>query len=217
MKDKKLWIFDFDGVLVFSVRITFACIIESAKELGIKEPNFFLLKKLWSTNFEDLFDKLAKNLNWTYSQKNYVLAHFLKKNQNLVYPRPNRIYDFIKKASQNKDLAILTNRNLENLIACAYKFSINLNSFKLLVCAENGLYKPNPEIFKNFWQANYKPAEVVFIGDSIVFDLMTVQNHSPPLDFIAISSGLHEKNEFIKAGLCKEFIFKSPVEMEKWL
>lgn len=217
MKDKKIWIFDFDGVLVFSVKITFDCIIESARKIGIKEPSFLLLRKLWAKNFEELFRNLAMELNWTYLEKNNVLANFLDKNQNLVYPLPQSIYDFLKKASLTKDLAILTNRSLENLITCAYRYSIDLNLFKLIVCGGNGLYKPNPEILKDFWQANYKPEEVIFIGDSIIYDFMTTKNHQPEIDFIAISSGLHEENEFLQVGIPHEYILQSPVEMEKWL
>lgn len=217
MKEKKLWIFDFDGVLVFSVRVTFECIIESAKEVGVAVPGFNLLKESWGKCFNsELFPQLAEKLNWTYVQKEYVLENFLLKNQDLIYPLPESIYDFLKKASAKKDLAILTNRSLESLIVCADKFSLDLNLFKRIISPTNGLYKPNPKILNVFWQ-DYKPHEVAFIGDSIAFDLMTALNHRPQIDFVAISSGMHEKTEFVQAGLPLEFILNSPVEMEKWL
>ncbi len=218
MKEKKLWIFDFDGVLVFSVEITFKCIIEAAKEVDVPLPSFNILKESWGKNFhDDLFPNLAEKLNWSHLEMENVLENFLRKNEELVYPMPSSIFTFLKKASHRKDLAILTNRSLESLIACAYKYSIDLTLFKIIICAQDSLYKPNPKIFEPFWQVNYKPNEVIFIGDSIVFDLGTAKNHQPEIDFIAISSGLHEENEFLKAGVLKEFILSNPVEMEKWL
>ncbi len=217
MKEKKLWVFDYDGVLVFSVRVTFQCIIESAREVGVLMPSFKLLKESWGKNIDDdLFPKLAEKLNWTYVQREYVLENFLIKNQKLSYPLPDSIDDFLRKASLKKDLAILTNRTLESLIASAYKSSIDLKLFKEIVFPINGLHKPNPQMFNSFWQ-NYKPEELVFIGDSIAFDLMTAKNHKPEIDFIAIVSGLHEKNEFIQSGVSPRYILNSPVEMEKWL
>ncbi len=47
MKEKELFIFDFDGVIIFSVFVTFECIIEAAKKVGVKLPGFNLLKACW--------------------------------------------------------------------------------------------------------------------------------------------------------------------------
>lgn len=217
MKEKRLWIFDFDGVLVFSVKVTFECIIESAKEIGVSLPGFNMLKESWGKSFEDdLFPSLAKKLNWTYVQKEYVLENFLNKNQKLIYPLPSFIFEFLKEASQSKDLAILTNRSLESLIVCADKLSLDLNLFKRIISPSNGLYKPDPKMFSLFWQ-DYKPEEALFIGDSINFDLKAARSHFPAIDFVAISSGLHEKSDFLEVGLSSELILESPVEMKKWL
>ncbi len=218
MKEKKLWIFDYDGVLVFSVYVTFMCIIEAAKKVEVSLPSFTLLRACWGKNFhEDLFPKLAKELNWTYVQKEYVMELFLENNQKLEYPLPDSVNDFLKKAKEKKELAILSNRDLNSLIVSANKLGLDLSIFKRIICPQNALFKPDPEVFKVFWQEGYNPEESLFVGDSINFDLKAAQSHFPVIDFVAISSGLHEKNEFIEAGEKKEFILKSPVEMEKWL
>ncbi len=218
MKEKELWIFDYDGVLVFSVNITFQCIIEAARKIGVALPGFSLLRACWGKNFnKDLFPKLAKELNWTYVQKDYVMEVFLENNKNLDYPLPDSINDFLKKAKEKKDLAILSNRDLKSLIVSANKLGLDLGVFKRIVCPQNALFKPDPEVFKVFWQEGYKPEQSLFVGDSIKFDLKAAQSHFPAINFVAISSGLHEKSEFIKAGVEKELILESPVEMKKWL
>ncbi len=218
MKNKKLLIFDFDGVLVFSVHVTFECIIDVAKKLGVKFPGFRLIKACWGKNIhDDLFPKLAKELNWTFKQMEYVKESFLKENKKLIYPLPDSISDFLKKASEAKDLAILSNRKLSSLIVCSHKLGIDLSLFKNIVCPQNGLYKPDPKTFNFFWKIGYRPEETVFVGDSIIHDLSAAKNHIPSIDFVAISSGLHEKSEFMAAGVPKDLVLKSPVEMEKWL
>ncbi len=147
----------------------------------------------------------------------YVKEAFLEENKKLIYPLPDSISDFLIKASETKDLVILSNRDLKSLIACSHRQGIDLNLFKRIICPQNGLYKPNPKTFSVFWELGYKPEKSLFIGDSIVHDLNAARSHLPVIDFVAISSGLHEKSDFIAAGVPNELILESPVELEKWL
>lgn len=218
MKDKKLFIFDFDGVLVDSVEVTFCSIINAAKLVQVKTPSFQLLRENWGVSFErDLFPKLAKELSWTFMQQGHVLRCFLESNEKLIYPLPEHLFDFLNQLkAEKKDLAILSNRTLETLIYRSHQHEIDLEIFKHLVCANNGLAKPNPKVFDYFWEKGYKPKEAVFIGDSIKYDLEAAKNHKPEIDFLAVSSGLHSKSEFKQFGLKDYEILDSPVEIEKF-
>lgn len=212
MKEKELIIFDYDGVLVDSVLVTFKAIIEAVRELNVKEPDFELLKEKWGICFnKNLFPDLAKELGWSFLQQRYILESFFNKNAQLIYPLPDSINQCLKTLKERDyKLAILTNRKLESLIYYSYKSNLNLDVFESIVCPQNGLFKPDPKVFNYFWQKGHSPEKTVFIGDSIKFDLASASSHLPEIDFIAITSGLNDKCDFIKAGVEPELIFDNP-------
>jgi phosphoglycolate phosphatase-like HAD superfamily hydrolase len=219
MQEKELFIFDYDGVLVNSVGLTFKTIILSAEELKIKAPSFSSLIKNWGVSFEDhLFPDLAKELAWSKQQKDQVLGLFLEKNRELIYPLPSSINYFLNEMKRmGKDLAILSNRDLNSLVSHSFKSSLNLKVFTEIVCPNNGLFKPDARIFDYFWRLGYSPKKTIFVGDSIRFDLTTANNHLPVIDFIAITSGLHTKKEFIQKGVRQDWILENPKEILNFL
>ncbi len=212
MKEKNLFIFDFDGVLTFSTQIGFQSLQAAAKQHKLNVPSDEQLKFHWGKSLEkEMFPVLSQELNWPHFKLQDLLQSFLEISTLQIYPLAPCLLQLLETLQfHKKDLAIVTNRDFNSLLFRSHQSGLDLKFFKDIVYPTNGLTKPNPEIFDHFWLKGYQPEDAVFIGDSINYDLAAANNHRPNLDFIAITSGLHSLQEFLEAGVPEHLILDSP-------
>jgi len=113
----------------------------------------------------------------------------------------------------SRRLGIISNRDHNSLKYRLAEQGINLDMFNHVHTPEKGLRKPDPRVFNHFWSvAGFDPKNTIFIGDSIEHDLMAAKSHNPPISFIAITSGLHDMDDFIKAGVKGVHVFASVLD-----
>ncbi|MDG2419475.1 MAG: HAD family hydrolase [Saprospiraceae bacterium] len=165
----KFIIFDCDGVLVDTEKISCGVIAEEARNLGVDLSNQEALETFSGTSYSFVFDfieqRLGKNLpeNFEENYRKRTFEEFEKKLQ----PIPG-IHDVIKKL--NLPFCVASN-------APSYKVEFNLKLVNLFPFFENKIFsayqvnawKPNPTLFLTAAKKmGFSPSETLVIEDSPV-------------------------------------------------
>ena len=165
----KFIIFDCDGVLVYTEKISCGVIAEDARNLGVDLSNQEALETFSGTSYSFVFDfieqrlgkKLPENFEENYRKRTF--EEFEKKLQ----PIPG-IHDVIKKL--NLPFCVASN-------APSYKVEFNLKLVNLFPFFENKIFsayqvnawKPNPTLFLTAAKKmGFSPSETLVIEDSPV-------------------------------------------------
>lgn len=157
-------VFDVDGTLVNTEYAVLHSLQDTLKEVQnknyqIEELEFVLgitgeaaIKQLGIANITETVDLWNKNLN---SYKNSVMVF-------------DGIKDLLQKLSPDYKLGIVTSKTKAEFDEEVTPFGLN-EYFGVIVCADDTKeHKPNPEpLIKYMELANAKPAETLYIGDSI--------------------------------------------------
>lgn len=202
-------IFDADGVIFLSTKVGMDSLIMAAEISGVVVPDSSQVRALWGYPLESVvIPKLACFLEWPSHKIPEIIHRFLDISQSNKYPEQPGLIDKLKSLSQQCKLGIISNRDKDSLLMRLEEQKINGNLFTHMQTTDSGIIKPDPRVFDHFWNgAGFKPESTIFIGDSIDFDLAAARNHQPKIDFVAITSGLHSRAEFIAADVQGRNIF----------
>lgn len=204
-------ILDVDGVLILSTKIGINSLITAIQSCNLNMPSVNQIKCLWGHHLEtELLPALAKELKWPKNSELNVLESFYEVTLKIKYPKQENLSSQLRAISKRCKLGIATNRDLDSLIFRLEQHEIDPGIFSHIQTAGSSISKPDPRFFDSFWNgAGFKPERVVFIGDSITYDLGVAKAHQPELRFAAITSGMHSFGEFLKAGVKCQYIFQT--------
>mgnify|MGYP001391816173 FL=1 len=183
---KKIVIFDFDGVLVNTLKVMEIAWSQVKKEFGIKKK-FKDYKKLIGLPFFTILKKLKINKN---QKKIYDVFNMISiKNENEVnlYTGVNETLKTLK--NKGYKLAIVTSKDKNRASRLIKKFKIPI---KNLNCPhKNFRGKPYPDqIFRAVKKSKILPSQIFYIGDMDV-DYLLAKNSK--INFIFCSYGYEKK------------------------
>ncbi len=183
---KKIVIFDFDGVLVNTLKVMEIAWKQVKKEFGVKKK-FKDYQKLIGLPFFTILKKL--NINKDHKKIHSVFNEISIKNENKA-----KLYTGVNtslKALKNKGykLAIVTSKDKNRASRLIKKFKIPI---KNLNCPhQNFRGKPYPDqIFRAVRKSKILPSQIFYIGDMDV-DYLLAKNSK--INFIFCSYGYENK------------------------
>ncbi len=217
----KAVIFDADGVIINSFMAAFQRHCKIAKELGFIPPPLELFRqhfgKEWQKNF---IPALARKLNWPDGAVDKFINTYLQDYKDFNYPpMPKARETLLALHQQGIVLAIVSNRLKTTLNLRIKRAGLNPDIFYQILSPEDTNFrKPDPRVFDSLLQKlkqqkGILPMEVIYVGDTIEYDMKAAEKHNPPLHFIGITSGATTKEEFLQAGLEEKFIISSLEEI----
>ncbi|EKQ56924.1 MULTISPECIES: HAD family phosphatase [unclassified Clostridium] len=206
MKKIDAVIFDMDGVLIDSERISFNCYQEIFKEykyeidelfyLKIIGRNIIGIKKLMEDEYGEDFP-----FEEIYKKKSQLATEVTNKNGVIIKPGVHEIMDYLKK--ENYKIAVATSTRRERALELLEKAKIKGKINFVVGGDEVEHSKPNPEIFlKASKGLNVEPENCIVIEDS---DAGIIAAHSAKMTGIHVPDmkQLEEENRQLAFKVCK--------------
>lgn len=198
----KAVILDFDDTLCLTEEICFQLENDVLKEMGRPKMNRKVHLETWGHQLSEVISERSKGVNANEFFKIYpkVLKRYIS--DGLLDAIPEENLDTLRKLERDgKHLAILTNRNYEELKhILAEEYLLN-GLVKDFYHRDNSVYhKPDPRTFNDIMvKNNLKPKECVYVGDSPIDAKAAL---GAKINFIAsLESGLRKKTEFNELGV----------------
>jgi len=170
MKKVDAIIFDMDGVLIDSERISFRCYQEVFKEYDYKIDEEFYVKFI-GTNVKSIKARMEEEygtdfpFDTIYKKKANLALEITDKNGVIIKPGVHELLDYLNK--ENYKIAVATSTRRERALQLLEEAKIK-DKVNYVICGdqvENS--KPNPEIFlKAAKGINVSPEKCIVIEDS---------------------------------------------------
>jgi len=216
---KKVLAFDLDGTIIDTTGMTFRRINKVLNELDLPSLPDTVLRKYWGKKVKKFFHFICKQAGATRKQK----KEFFKKDTEIIsnykFEISKELLLSLKILKKNGILlALITNRSLNGLKKMAKESDVDIKEIrKIFDFVQTGncyrYKKPDGRVFRPLLKwvraQGLSVTDLVYIGDTIDYDLKAAQESKPKVDFVAVLSGLHEEKDFIKLGLKAENIVKS--------
>lgn len=191
-------IFDFDDTLINTKDVSIKRHIDTAKKLGIEFDERELIKR-WGQPWPQLLYGFLGNradefINAINNTKNFNFSQIEGASEMLSYLRSKGIF-----------VGILTSSGREWIIRKTESASLGLNNFDdwLIFCNEDVKEpKPNKLAFETILArlaAKGVSGDMICYCGDLLLDLETARNAG--VNFIAVTTGFHKKEDFIRAGL----------------
>ena len=204
------YVFDYDGVVVDSVKKSKLIIISSAKKYHC-ELSFADLAKFDGLIWSKMFPALGKTMGWPAKKTELIAGESLRRTANAVFPVQKGLVKKLKKikALEGKSI-LLTNRTMSSVENSARLAGIDLSLFDFVAAADNLKHqKPSPGVWDELWENKHLNfiENVVFVGDNLS-DLQTTKH---PRQFSIVFLGVKSKRAFLKAKVPEHCLFKDAV------
>jgi len=205
MKDKKLYLFDLDGVIINSkknMRKSWDT-VNNKFELNISFKKYF---SLIGRDFKNILKKLKiKNKNFDQIEKSFRDESIKNFNEYKLYPGVRRVLNKLKK--KKIKIGIVTSKDCIRTRKILRKFSLKFNEVR---CSDGKLKgKPKPDkVLSIIKKLKIDKKKTVYVGDMLV-DKLTAKNagveyihalygYSPKI--INHKNTIHSFNELIKTN-----------------
>ncbi|PIN87260.1 hypothetical protein COV19_00640 [Candidatus Woesearchaeota archaeon CG10_big_fil_rev_8_21_14_0_10_44_13] len=207
---KKAFIFDFDDTLINTKDISIKRHKEAVRRLGIEFDEKELIKR-WGQPWPQMLSEFLGD-----GAKEFV--EIMKGLEDMGFRQiegTNNFLSYLK--SRNFYLGILTSSQREWTFKKAESASIDIRNFEdwLIFCNEDVKEcKPSASAFEpiiNGLNARGVSKEGIYYCGDLILDLETARNAG--VNFIAVTTGFHKKEDFIKAGLGGGMIINSIKEL----
>ena len=211
----KAVIFDMDDTLLRTYRIAYGTYMLTAKALGLKKVPMKRFLKHWGFPYNELIKG-----TW----RNAPIEKFSKMHGKLAKKRP---YSLIKGTNEmlaelkrkKLFLAIMSSKHTKAIPLRAKQAGLKLNYFRELIGLESApFHKPDARVFRKLIAElkgrKIKKSEILYIGDGLM-DYKAAKNAG--LQFAAVLTGFRKRKDFQRAGLKKENILKSAVEVPAFI
>lgn len=205
-------VFDMDGVLVDSTARSIASLCGAISKHGLV-PDYNLIIKNWGQSFEGgVIPILAESGAWPDYKKYLIIQEANDFFERTYFGGPNKLKEkllFLKESG--RELGIVTNRSSRMLEKGLVDLDLEQNLFNYLHSGSTGIYKPDPMVFQSIIQPGHFK-EITFVGDSLYCDLPAAYNSQPKIGFTGITSIVHNKEDFVKAGVPENLVYDSVID-----
>lgn len=205
MKPKAI-VFDMDLTLINSIEKVTEIYQYTAKKYYELDIQASEVKNLWGKphqeitmgifgdvdNFESILSKLQET----------------KKSRQFPIEAYEGVVDLIGQLVKSYTLGVLTSTETETAIGDIKNSGFDLNDFYFIQGADlTDTHKPDPKVFEPALEKlalkNIEVQEILYVGDGTQ-DYLAADGAG--LDFIAVTTGMHSKEDFIDMGLDEKFI-----------
>ncbi|QQG52842.1 MAG: HAD family hydrolase [Candidatus Falkowbacteria bacterium] len=207
LENKKFFIFDLDGVLVDSTRLSCQKVEMILDRLGLPTiPRSFLIKH-WGKKMSDIFDLIGEVLDASKDQISLMNKMEPEISLELPYKFPRETFEaLLNLRLYDRYLGLLTSRSNASLQQVSSQTGMPLTVFHKIQTTDHWPHhKPSGRAFGPFANWAYaqklKPERLVYFGDTISQDLVATQNYEYPIDFVGVVSGVNTREEFLAAGV----------------
>jgi len=211
----KAVIFDMDDTLLRTYRIAYGTYMLTAKALGLKRVPIKKFLRHWGFPYNELIKG-----TW----RNAPIEEFSKMHGEIAKTRP---YPLIKGANEmlaelkckKLFLAIMSSKHTKAIPLRARQAGLKLDYFRELIGLESApFHKPDARVFRKLIAElkgrKIKKSEILYVGDGLM-DYEAAKNAG--LQFAAVLTGFRKREDFLRAGLKKENILKSAVEVPAFI
>jgi beta-phosphoglucomutase family hydrolase len=215
MKKVDAIIFDMDGVLIDSERISFKCFQEVFEEYDYKIDEEFYLKLIGRTvkNIKEIMKKEYGDdfpFDDIYEKKRNLAYEITNKNGVIIKPGVHELLDYLN--SKNYKIAVATSTRKERALELLEEGRIKGKVDYVIGGDQVENSKPNPEIFLKAAKAlNVEPEKCIVIEDS---DAGITAAHAGKMIGIHVPDmkELEEETKGLAFKICKDLI-----EVKKYL
>ncbi|MFH1420831.1 MAG: HAD-IA family hydrolase [Candidatus Aenigmatarchaeota archaeon] len=194
-------VFDFDDVLVKSWEINRHVAEELSVQAGLKPLPPGTYRKEYGAPFEYLTKKY-----WEITVGEFIAL--LKKHALSIppYSPVEGTIETLKKLEKNHALGILTSRDCHSMPHMFETSGIPEKLFSFVITEDDcHVHKPDPLVFKHV--RDVVKGDFCYVGDNHEKDWPAARDAGVP--FIAVTSGLSNREDFIKAGVRPERVLQS--------
>lgn len=209
---KEIIVFDVDGVLVYSIERSIASLCGIISRHGLDLDYDVIIKNQGHSFAHVLIPALAQAGNWPDYKKDIVLQEsddFFHTTRFSGPPHLKEKLQELKKAGHK--IGVATNRSSKMMEKGLLDLDMDRSFFDFLHSADCGICKPDPRVFEPIFRCN-QDRKVVFVGDSIVCDLPAARGCQPIVKFVGITSIIHTKEDFVKAGVPESLVYDSVID-----
>lgn len=208
----KAVILDFDDTLCLTEEASFNIENEILKEMGLPKMSRKIHRETWGHQLSEIIETRVNGINKEEFFKIYpcVLRRYI--DAGLLDAIPEENFDVLRQLEkEEKHLAIITNRNFEELKHILAEEHLLNNLIKDFYHRDNLTYfKPDPRVFNDIIKKHkFMRNECVYVGDAPGDAIAAL---GAKINFIAsLESGLRKKSEFKNLGV--DYFIKKFVEL----
>ena len=211
---KRAFIFDLDGTALDTTVPGFLKVNAALEQMGLGPIRHDFLRRHWGKRIEDIMTLVLLELGANAERVPEMLKYEAQYDENAVHGYVNTVglEEVLVQARQAETyLALVTSRKKDHLKAITSKLGFCLSHFDYVQAAdEHQFFKPDARVFDPaLSQARIhgiSPNNIYCFGDTIDYDLAAARACCPPLNFVAVASGINTPEEFLAAGVQPEAI-----------
>ncbi len=209
LMEKKFFIFDFDGVIVDSTRLGFKRFNLILKTMGLPAISDDFLRQHWGMKMEEIIDLICNCAEVGASQEEKEAFKAMEPgiSSSMPYKLEREMLEaLLNLRISHIDIGLITSRTDKSLTEISNLVGLSLKTFNKIQTLNHFYhYKPDGRVFGPFinWAKSrgIEPEQIVYIGDTIQFDLAATLDSDPKIDFIGVVSGVNTREDFLQAGV----------------
>lgn len=211
---KRFVVHDWDDTITNSFQTYSGWYSEFARRYNFNIPDVENIKNLWGNTVADIMSSLWPSLDNTTA--NILLKEFWHSGDVGDRYTP-KVFDgvkdtFLKLKNVGYEFGILSAGKSFAIEKAYKKHLFEDTSFHKFIITEEycNYHKPDPRVFDDVTLELIKHDatldDILYVGDSLI-DYFASRDKG--IDFIAVTTGIHSKDDFINAGLDKEYILNT--------
>ncbi|MBV6394141.1 MAG: Phosphoglycolate phosphatase [Anaerolineales bacterium] len=205
----KAVIFDCDDTIIATAKNRWTALIKTANDFG-QELNEATIRNAWGKPFDQLIATLVPEIEFETFFAAYKIIMRSQKTE-----ATSGAAQLLKKLyEEDVRMEIVTSSSRELIIQDLDELDLTKYFADIFGYEGTRYYKPDPRVLAPalliLEKQGYKLSEVLYVGDSIRDYKAAIGNR---LDFVAVTSGLEQKDVFLTAGLEANNIISSLIEL----
>ncbi len=195
-----MFLFDLDGTILDTTRPGFRQVNGVLNKIGLPAVEETFLKEIWGHPFAEIARLVCEKVGAAERTPDFLkIDPESPMNYVVDFDLLQILWDL---AYAGHTLGLITSRREERLKLLDKSLGFNIDMFHYVVTPDNCQYvKPHPAVFNEIKKLDSFAGEIFYFGDTINFDLELVRRSGRPIEFIGVSSGINDKNDFFKNGV----------------
>lgn len=217
----QMLVLDCDGTILDTTKHGFRKVNSVLSQVGLPSVSHDFLRRHWGKKMQDILELACEKSGGNDKQfQELIIAE-----NNFVEgyePTPGLEGILTRVRSVGIFLALVTSRSQEHLKKIFKAVDFDIDHFDYVQTADDHPYhKPSGQVFKPILQIakdqTIPISSILYFGDTVEYDLRAARNSSPPLNFVAVSSGINTHDEFVAEGVPRKSIVPSVEALPEYI